>query len=127
MSLRADAYLASGTFPEMLQGGTTQCGSLWQRKRKRSLASQLPLTSFLVGEGLSPGKLTLHTLGCSVAAWELGTTPQSVLFFPSLKVRGMCSWNRRSLREAGGRGTLRMCRMLLCGFCLVFNKLKQIF
>lgn len=30
-------------FPEGLQGGTLPWGSLWERKRKRSLASELPL------------------------------------------------------------------------------------
>lgn len=124
MSLHMHAYLAYGDFSEGLQGGTMPWGSLWERERKRSLASQLPLMSFLVGEVLPHGKLMSHTLGSSVVAWELGTMPQNVIFPKSKSEGHLLVGEVLTKRDGWGRawGTLRRWRMLLCGFCLTCFK-----
>lgn len=78
--------------------------------------------SFLVGGVLPYGKLTPHTLGSSVAAWESGTMPRKVIFPQVQSWRGTCSWERCWLRDRGGRGWGNL-RMLLCGFWSIFEKL----
>lgn len=105
-------------FPKGLQGGTLPWGSLWERKR--SLASQLPLMSFLVGGILPYGKLTPHTLGSSVAAWESGTMPQKVIF-PKSKIGGVLVHGRDTDQETEEEELEGIWEGAEC-YCVVFDQ-----
>lgn len=73
----------------MLQKRTIPWCSEWKRKRKRNLASQFPLISFLTDAVLLHGKLTLTT---PVSPWllrNLGTMLHGTLFSPSPKVEAL--------------------------------------